>query len=98
MDAINSKIKTNSVDAKKSCFINVGYEWHHMEADISLHSYDFSDSKAIIHCSYALLLRAKLGRNKYKMHSVWFDPTGLKHTINRTQGEHDNHYTPTICI
>jgi hypothetical protein len=95
MDAINSKIKTNSVDAKKSCFINVGYEWHHTGADISLHSYD---SKAIIHCSYSLLLRAKLRRNKYKMHSVWFDPTGLKHTIYRTQGEHDNHYTPTICI
>ena len=58
----------------------------------------FSDSKAIIPCSYSLLLRAKLRRNKYHLHSVWFDPTGLKHTIYRTQGEHDNHYTPTICI
>jgi hypothetical protein len=47
---------------------------------------------------FSLLLRAKLRRNKYQMHSVWFDPTGLKHTIYQTRGDHDNYYTPTICI
>ena len=54
----------------------------------------YPDSELTSLCSFSLMLRAQRRGNKYKFHSLWFDPTGAR--------THDllgaNHYTTDAVL